>query len=357
MAAATSVQLSQELGSYLLRHHARQQELPLDVGTVHRRIQRRSAKYRQQQQQAYPVLCTAGPEALSGAMQQLADSGCVKVERLMAGPKTLAMLTWVGERELARVLGAWEGPAGGQQPRAAAATAGPGQRLEQQEQRRQQQEQEAGQSRSPLRKTLRTTTDAGASEAKQETVADILGKPTALEALAAERFKKHAPAMREFCQHRTKTECDVYLVGTSRLSSSSSSSSSGGGGGGRGCTKLHFRRVIETHTDVTLGDCAYLSTCRRTRTCKYIHYEIEEETTATAMATATAAVASPAFSADSRAAPQQEQHQLLQQPAPKRLPAQWVNTDVRAFDLSVLGQFAVIMADPPWEVRGLLCRL
>lgn len=30
--------------------------------------------------------------------------------------------------------------------------------------------------------------------------------------------------------------------------------------------------------------------------------------------------------------------------------AQWVNVDLRTFDLSVLGQFSVIMADPPWEV-------
>ena len=35
-----------------------------------------------------------------------------------------------------------------------------------------------------------------------------------------------------------------------------------------------------------------------------------------------------------------------------RSQAQWVNTDIRTFDLSVLGQFAVIMADPPWEARG-----
>lgn len=31
--------------------------------------------------------------------------------------------------------------------------------------------------------------------------------------------------------------------------------------------------------------------------------------------------------------------------------AQWVNADVRSFDLSVLGQFAVILCDPPWNVR------
>ncbi len=30
---------------------------------------------------------------------------------------------------------------------------------------------------------------------------------------------------------------------------------------------------------------------------------------------------------------------------------QWINCDVRSFDMSVLGKFGVIMADPPWEIR------
>lgn len=93
-------------------------------------------------------------------------------------------------------------------------------------------------------------------------IADILGKPTAMEASAAERFKKHVPSVREFCQHGTKMDCYREMTKEGRMDT---------------CRKLHFRRVIESHTDVSLGDCAYLSTCRRTRTCKYIHYEIEEE--------------------------------------------------------------------------------
>ncbi len=31
--------------------------------------------------------------------------------------------------------------------------------------------------------------------------------------------------------------------------------------------------------------------------------------------------------------------------------AQWINCDVRTFDMTVLGKFGVIMADPPWEIH------
>ena len=31
--------------------------------------------------------------------------------------------------------------------------------------------------------------------------------------------------------------------------------------------------------------------------------------------------------------------------------AQWIKCDVRSFDMTVLGKFGVIMADPPWEIH------
>lgn len=38
---------------------------------------------------------------------------------------------------------------------------------------------------------------------------------------------------------------------------------------------------------------------------------------------------------------------------------QWINCDVRSFDMTVLGKFGVIMADPPWEIHqvGGGCRM
>ena len=32
-------------------------------------------------------------------------------------------------------------------------------------------------------------------------------------------------------------------------------------------------------------------------------------------------------------------------------PPQWINCDIRYLDLSVLGKFTVIMADPPWDIH------
>ena len=32
-------------------------------------------------------------------------------------------------------------------------------------------------------------------------------------------------------------------------------------------------------------------------------------------------------------------------------PPQWISCDIRYLDLSVLGKFTVIMADPPWDIH------
>ena len=30
---------------------------------------------------------------------------------------------------------------------------------------------------------------------------------------------------------------------------------------------------------------------------------------------------------------------------------QWINCDLRNFDLKVLGKFDIVMADPPWDIH------
>ena len=87
------------------------------------------------------------------------------------------------------------------------------------------------------------------------------------------------------------------------------------------CKFVHYRRIITPYTDISLGDCSYLDSCRNMATCKYIHYCIEgtekpEEDTLTL---------------DSS--------------------AQWINCDLRTFDMTKLGKFSVIMADPPWDIH------
>jgi hypothetical protein len=43
------------------------------------------------------------------------------------------------------------------------------------------------------------------------------------------------------------------------------------------CEKLHFREVIQSHTDRKLGDCSYLNACRHLQSCKFVHYEIDTD--------------------------------------------------------------------------------
>jgi hypothetical protein len=55
----------------------------------------------------------------------------------------------------------------------------------------------------------------------------------------------------EFCPHGTKVEC-------TKVHSAEP------------CKKLHFKKIIQKHTDESLGDCSFLNTCFHMDTCKYV---------------------------------------------------------------------------------------
>ena len=44
----------------------------------------------------------------------------------------------------------------------------------------------------------------------------------------------------------------------------------------KACPKLHFHRIVQRHTDESLGDCSFLNACFNRATCKYVHYEVDE---------------------------------------------------------------------------------
>ncbi|XP_048518076.1 N6-adenosine-methyltransferase MT-A70-like protein, partial [Dendroctonus ponderosae] len=118
----------------------------------------------------------------------------------------------------------------------------------------------------------------------------------------------------EFCPHGTRLDCEKNSI--------------------TDCKKLHFKKIIQKHTDESLGDCSFLNTCFHMDTCKYVHYEVDR-------------------------AAQIHGNQLVipNLPAVGRVesttlyPPQWVQCDLRYLDMTVLGKFAVIMADPPWDIH------
>lgn len=156
-----------------------------------------------------------------------------------------------------------------------------------------------------------------------EEILDLLSKPTAKEKSLAERFRSQGGAqVMEFCPHGTRAEC-VRETGKRD----------------RPCKKLHFKKIIQKHTDEQLGDCSFLNTCFHMDTCKYVHYEVDRSGGKEEGAGDTTAKNAPAGSLTALG----ESTTLY--------PPQWVQCDLRYLDMTVLGKFAVIMADPPWDIH------
>jgi mRNA m6A methyltransferase catalytic subunit len=101
-----------------------------------------------------------------------------------------------------------------------------------------------------------------------EEIFDLLSKSTAKERSMAEKFKSQGGGckpiiqkvqilnsfitgaqVKEFCPHGTKAECAKVT-------------------GDQLCLKLHFKKILQKHTDEVLGDCSFLNTCFHMDTCK-----------------------------------------------------------------------------------------
>jgi len=152
---------------------------------------------------------------------------------------------------------------------------------------------------------------------QQEEILTLLSKPTTKELNLMDTFKSQdGGGVKEFCSYSTKKEC--MKVHHSR----------------EPCSKLHFVKILQSHTDQSLGDCSFLNTCFHMDTCKYIHYEVDKADICKKVKKGSVG--------GSRSG-------ILENT--KLMPAQWIQCDLRNFKFEVLGKFSVIMADPPWDIH------
>lgn len=153
------------------------------------------------------------------------------------------------------------------------------------------------------------------SKRLNEEILELITKPSAKEQILVQRFKSQGGAqLKEFCQYGTREECAKEQT--------------------EPCKRLHFRKIINKHTDESLGDCSFLNTCFHMDTCKYVHYEIE-------------------YPAENRLKKELSVAKKLDTVGAdvQMFPPQWIQCDLRHFDMTVLGKCAVIMADPPWDIH------
>lgn len=145
-------------------------------------------------------------------------------------------------------------------------------------------------------------------------ILDLLSKPTAKDKWVIEKFQSVGGGqVQEFCPHGTREDCK-------RVTSAQT------------CDKLHFKKIIQKHTDESLGDCSFLNTCFHMDSCKYVHYEVDLGTVRNKKERKEEIATDRRF------------NNALRNP-------QWIQCDLRTFDVSILGKFDVIMADPPWDIH------
>ncbi|KAH0540964.1 N6-adenosine-methyltransferase subunit METTL3 [Cotesia glomerata] len=168
-----------------------------------------------------------------------------------------------------------------------------------------------------------------------EQILDLLSKQTSKEKSLAERFRSQGGAqVMEFCPHGTRFECD-------KINAS----------GAAKCKKLHFKKIIQSHTDESLGDCSFLNTCFHMDTCKYVHYEVDNSTSLSKENINESEIQTVNNSTKLSV---ETPGQVTGPGSGTELtlyPPQWIQCDLRYLDMTVLGKFAVIMADPPWDIH------
>lgn len=132
-----------------------------------------------------------------------------------------------------------------------------------------------------------------------EEILELLSKPTAKERSLAEKFKSQGGAqVMEFCPHGTRIECLRAQLATDELEANKKSEATAIVTPATDdpssivllpvieecvataddhipidvqvikCKKLHFKKIIQSHTDESLGDCSFLNTCFHMDTCK-----------------------------------------------------------------------------------------
>ncbi|CBZ55785.1 putative N6-adenosine-methyltransferase 70 kDa subunit [Neospora caninum Liverpool] len=152
----------------------------------------------------------------------------------------------------------------------------------------------------------------------------LLSAPTARQQMIIHSFKnKGGSALREICTYGSRVEC-------CRARNSF-----------KPCSKVHFRRIILPHTDVSLGDCSYLDTCRHIETCRYVHYEVDDASKNDALKKMRGEMAADPYAIGTISAGAYTEY-----------PAQWIRCDIRTFDFSIFRKLIrVVMADPPWDIH------
>lgn len=121
--------------------------------------------------------------------------------------------------------------------------------------------------------------------------------------------------------------------------------------------KIHYLPLVTSSTDMYLGNCSYLDTCHKLKSCRYLHFytlnpppknegkgegkndnkKVERKASET--------------EPNSFLAIEYTIGECFDAVLKPILPPQWINCDVRTLPFNILGKFSAIISDPAWDIH------
>lgn len=105
--------------------------------------------------------------------------------------------------------------------------------------------------------------------------------------------------------------------------------------------KIHNLPIKLSSSELTLGDCSYLDTCHKIKSCRYLHYYTLSPSKNLAALTEDDG---KDFSSFTIGQPYTNSFREV-------IPPQWISCDVNNINFNLLGKFAAIIADPAWDIH------
>lgn len=184
----------------------------------------------------------------------------------------------------------------------------------------------------------------------------ILGKRTQVTTLAAERAKFTYPSTPivprcDKLEHRSLL-AQCVIIANNKIVSLKWSNFIAQGDEFINCVqnKVHYVPNIKPKTDTALGDCSYLDTCHKMHSCRYVHYLpyipqiLEKKYKNSLLEQNTLRAVNPAICLFTKG-------ECCTNLSRTITPPQWIQCDVRKFDLKSLGKFSAVIADPAWNIH------
>lgn len=111
--------------------------------------------------------------------------------------------------------------------------------------------------------------------------------------------------------------------------------------------KVRFVPQIMAHTERPLEDCSYLDKCYKSKSCRFLHYQVK-------MPDYSSSPQRQNRAKNHNSAPVEQPRSYFYSTDPMLsvvLPPQWITCNLKEIGLPVFGDFAAIIADPPWDIH------